>query len=429
MPNQPSGTDGPSWLASGRPHLWRPYTQMQTAAIPAPVVQTRGVRLFLEDGTSLVDGISSWWTACHGYNHPAIVEAVHAQLDVMPHVMLGGLVHEPASRLARTLSEILPGDLDHVFFSESGSVSVEVAMKMAIQYWRIRGEARSKFVSFLGGYHGDTMGTMSVCDPEEGMHQLFQGVLPEQYVIPLTEDGAIHPRVESVLAENQSHIAAVVLEPLVQGAGGMRFHTPQVLSAVRELCDKYNILLILDEIATGFGRTGTMFACEQASVVPDIICLSKALTGGTMALAATVARQHVFQTFLSDNDDDAFMHGPTFMGNPLACSAALASIDLFFKENRLENAVRISEQMREELEPCRSLKGVQDVRVFGAVGVVELDHAPDFKRLTDEFIQRGAWIRPIGPIVYLMPPLLIGIDDLRVLTSAVVGTLQDVLTD
>jgi adenosylmethionine---8-amino-7-oxononanoate aminotransferase len=417
------------WFADGVRHLWRPYTQMQTAALPLPVSGTSGVRIHLEDGRSLIDGISSWWTACHGYNHPAILEAVRAQLESMPHIMLGGLTHAPACRLAARLAAVLPGDLEHVFFSESGSVSVEVAMKMALQYWRLKGQSKNKFLSFLGGYHGDTMGTMSICDPEEGMHQLFADAIPSQYVLPLPVTEEKTTALIQFIEANHTDIAALVMEPLVQAAGGMHFHTPSVVKQIRNLCDRFNILLILDEIATGFGRTGTMFACEQAQVVPDIICLSKALTGGTMALAATVARSHVFEAFLGESDEDALMHGPTFMGNPLACAAANASLDLFVQEDRLTQASQISSQLKLELEPCRSLSGVVDVRVLGAVAAIELVDAPNFQTLTQEFIDRGVWIRPIGKIVYLMPPLVIEADDLRVLTKAIVDVLQHVLRD
>lgn len=418
------GDGTPDWLSAGRGHVWRPYTQMKTAAPPFPVVKTRGVRLYLQDGTELIDGTSSWWTACHGYNHPAIAKAVEHQLREMPHVMLGGLAHEPAYRLASRLAHMLPGDLNHVFFSESGSVSVEIAMKMAIQYWRIRGEARSRFLSFLGGYHGDTIGAMSICDPEEGMHQLFQGALPRQDVMPLPVDEQTKGIFASFVEENHGNIAAVVLEPLVQAAGGMRFHHPKVVSEIRSFCDQHGLLLILDEIATGFGRTGSMFAFEQAGVTPDVICLSKALTGGTLPLAATVARTSLFEAFLTDRRDDAFMHGPTFMGNPLACAAANASLDLFESEDRLANVSLIEKRLREDLEVCRSFPGVSDVRVRGAIAVVELSEPPSFEALTRRFVADGAWIRPIDKVIYLMPPLVIGFEDLSVLTRSVVSAVR-----
>ncbi|HCX67646.1 MAG TPA: adenosylmethionine--8-amino-7-oxononanoate aminotransferase BioA, partial [Rhodobiaceae bacterium] len=289
-PANPLINDPPEWLAKGAPHLWLPYTQMQTTPMALPIAKTDGVRLTLADGRELIDGVSSWWTAAHGYNHPHIRAAVTDQLEKMPHVMLGGLAHEPACRLATRLSEKLPGDLGHVFFSESGSVSVEIAMKIAVQYGINKGKkGRTRFVSFKGGYHGDTLATMSVCDPDEGMHTLFKGAIAEQFICELPNDAEKEAALDAFLGEHGHEVAAVVTEPLVQGAGGMRFHTPETLRKLRALCDKHDVLLILDEIFTGFGRTGSMFACEQAGIVPDIVTLSKALTGGTMALAATIA--------------------------------------------------------------------------------------------------------------------------------------------
>ncbi|HKP79722.1 MAG TPA: adenosylmethionine--8-amino-7-oxononanoate transaminase, partial [Phenylobacterium sp.] len=313
-------TTPPAWFTAGAPHVWRPYCQMKTAPPPLPVARTQGARLILEDGRELVDGISSWWTACHGYNHPHIREAVRAQLDRAPHVMFGGLAHEPAYRLAARLAGLLPGSLDHVFFAESGSVSVEIAMKMALQYWINRGVAgRTRFLSFLGGYHGDTLATMTICDPEEGMHSLFAGVLPAQIVVPLPVDDASEAALDALLAAQGGEIAAMLVEPRVQGAGGMLFHDDEVLRRLRRLADAHDVLLVFDEIFVGFGRTGDLFACEGAGVVPDIVTLSKALTGGTLPLSAAVARRHVFQAFWSDDPGAALMHGPTYMGNPLAC--------------------------------------------------------------------------------------------------------------
>ena len=307
----------PDWLTEGYGHVWLPYTQMASVPPPLPVAATRGTRIVLADGRELIDGIASWWTACHGYNHPHIRAAVTEQLERMPHVMFGGLANEPALRLARRLAGMLPDPLNRVFFSESGSVAVEIALKMALQYWLNQGvRGRHRFVSFQGAYHGDTFAAMSVCDPEEGMHSLFAGALPEQHVVPLPEDEAGIAAFDTYLSRNGEDAAAVIVEPLVQGAGGMRFHAPEVLRTLRAACDKHGLLLIADEIMTGFGRTGTMFACEQAGVVPDIVTLSKALTGGTMALAATVASERVFEAFLSDDFDAALMHGPTFMANP-----------------------------------------------------------------------------------------------------------------
>ncbi len=426
-PPNPLVTDPPEWLAQGAPHLWLPYTQMQTTPMALPVVKSDGVRLTLADGRELVDGISSWWTAAHGYNHPHIREAVTAQLGKMPHVMLGGLAHEPACRLATRLSEKLPGDLGHVFFSESGSVSVEIAMKIAVQYWINNGKrGRTRFVSFKGGYHGDTLATMSVCDPDEGMHTLFKGAIAEQFICELPTDEEKTAALDRFLSDHAHEVAAVVTEPLVQGAGGMRFHGPETLKTLRALCDRHGVLLIFDEIFTGFGRTGTMFACEQAGIVPDIVTLSKALTGGTMALAATIATARVFEAFLGDDAGRALMHGPTYTGNPLACAAANASLDLFETEPRLEQVKAISRQLAEELEPARKLPGVKDVRVKGAIGVIELTSMGDLNAMKRRFVEEGVWIRPFGNIVYTTPPLVIGGQDLARLTGAMLKVTAEV---
>lgn len=420
-PANPLINDPPEWLAKGAPHLWLPYTQMQTTPMALPIAKTDGVRLTLADGRELIDGISSWWTAAHGYNHPHIRAAVTAQLEKMPHVMLGGLAHEPACRLATRLSEKLPGDLGHVFFSESGSVSVEIAMKIAVQYGINNGKrGRTRFVSFKGGYHGDTLATMSVCDPDEGMHTLFKGAIAEQFICELPSDAQKTAALDAFLGEHAHEVAAVVTEPLVQGAGGMRFHTPETLKTLRALCDKHDMLLILDEIFTGFGRTGSMFACEQAGIVPDIVTLSKALTGGTMALAATIATARVFEAFLGEEAGKALMHGPTYTGNPLACAAANASLDLFEREPRLDQVAAISAQLKRELEPARELPGVKDVRVMGAIGVIELDAIGDMNAIKRRFVEEGVWIRPFGNIVYTTPPLVIGPQDLARLTGAMV---------
>ena len=406
--------------------IWRPYTQMKTAPPPLPVVATEGVRLRLADGRVLIDGISSWWTACHGYNHPAIRAAVERQLAIMPHVMFGGLTHDPAARLAARLAELLPGDLDHVFFTESGSVAVEVAMKMAVQYWRNRGEqGRNRFLSFRGGYHGDTLGAMSVCDPEQGMHALLAGYVPEQILADLPRDPAALAALDALLGRERGSIAAVIVEPLVQGAGGMKFHSVDTLATVAALAARHGCLLILDEIMTGFGRTDSLFACEQSGIVPDIICLSKALTGGTLALAATVARRRVFEAFWSDDPAAALMHGPTFMANPLACAAALASLDLFDSEDRLGQVDRIEAALEEELEPCRDLPGVVDVRVKGAIGVVQLTRLGDLAALRQGFVARGVWARPFGDILYLTPPFITSRSDLATMGAALRGVAED----
>ncbi|MFN4353755.1 adenosylmethionine--8-amino-7-oxononanoate transaminase [Parvibaculum sp.] len=425
-PLNPLIENPPAWLTEGAPHLWLPYTQMQTTPMALPVVRTDGVRLTLSDGRELIDGISSWWTAAHGYNHPHIREAVIGQLEKMPHVMLGGLAHEQACRLATRLSQKLPGDLNHVFFSESGSVSVEIAMKIAVQFWINNGRrGRTRFVSFKGGYHGDTLATMSVCDPDEGMHTLFKGAIAEQFICDLPADDEKTAALDAFLAAHSGEIAAVVTEPLVQGAGGMRFHTPETLKTLRALCDKHDLLLILDEIFTGFGRTGSMFACEQADIVPDIVTLSKALTGGTMALAATIARGKVFEAFLGEEAGKALMHGPTYTGNPLACAAANASLDLFEREPRIDQVKAISAQLARELEPARGLPGVRDVRVKGAIGVIELEKMSDLNFLKRRFVEEGVWIRPFGNIVYTTPPLVIQPDELARLTGAMVKIVAE----
>jgi adenosylmethionine-8-amino-7-oxononanoate aminotransferase len=401
-------------------HLWLPYRQMKTAPPPLVVERTDGVRLYLADGRELVDGVASWWTACHGYNHPHIRAAVAAQLQRMPHVMLGGLVHAQAEVLAARLAALLRGDLKHVFFSESGSVAVEVAMKIALQYRLNRGEVgRTRFLSFAGGYHGDTLAAMSVCDPEEGMHRLFGAVLARQLVVPLPSDAESARLLDQTIAAHARELTAVIVEPLVQAAGGMRFHTAEVLARIAEIARRFDLLLILDEIATGFGRTGTLFACEQAAVAPDIVTLSKALTGGTMPLAATIASARVYDAFLSDDFGRALMHGPTYSGNPLACAAANASLDLFASEPRLEQVAGIEAQLGDGLASCRGLPGVRDVRVKGAIGVVELGREPKLEALRARFVQHGVWVRPFGSVVYLMPPLVIGTEDLATLIAAV----------
>ena len=415
----------PAWFEAGLPHIWAPYTQMKIAAPPLPVARTDGVRITLADGRELIDGIASWWTACHGYNHPYIRAAVAKQLEVMPHVMFGGLTHEPALTLARRLAALLPGDLNRVFFTDSGSVAVEVALKMAVQYWLNKGvRGRTKFIAFKGGYHGDTTGAMSVTDPDEGMHKLFAGLLPEQYVLDLPRDDETAAALERFIAVHADKLAGVIVEPLVQGAGGMLMHEAAVLQRLRRLADKYELLLICDEIFTGFGRTGAMFASEDAGVVPDIMCLSKALTGGTMALAATIARDHVFEAFWTDKADQALMHGPTFMANPLACAAANASLDLFEEEPRLAQVEAISQALHEGLAPCRGLPGVKDVRVRGAIGAVELTRIEDIKALKVKFVEEGVWVRPFGNIVYLTPAFTIASDDLARLTGAIVKVLK-----
>ena len=419
-------TAADDWYAAGLPHVWLPYTQMKSASPPLPVARTEGCRIILADGRELIDGIASWWTACHGYNHPHIREAVIRQAGIMPHVMFGGLAHEPALTLARRLSDLLPGDLDRVFFSESGSVAVEIALKMAIQYWRNRGLAgRSRFVTFRGGYHGDTTGAMAVSDPHDGMHALFAGLLPGHVNVELPTDAEKAAALEQALERNADTLAGIIVEPLVQGAGGMRVHDAETLRRLRALADRYELLLIFDEIFTGFGRTGTMFACEQAGVVPDIVTLSKALTGGTLPLAATVATRRVFEAFWSDDPMHALMHGPTYMANALACAAANASLDLFEREPRLEQVRAIEAQLARALEPCRRLPRVKDVRVKGAIGVVELDRIDDVDALRRRFVAEGVFVRPFGSVIYLTPAFTIAEEELGALTTAVVKVVRE----
>jgi len=412
-------------------HLWRPYTQMRTEAPPLVAAETAGARIKLADGRWLVDGIASWWTACHGYNHPHIVEAMRKQLDTMPHVMFGGLTHEPALALGERLARLLPGAggagaPGRVFFCDSGSVAVEVAMKMAVQFWRNQGDAgRTRFVAFGNAYHGDTMGAMSVCDPDDGMHALFRGYFPGQVIVDLPRSEAALADFDTLLASRRDEVAAAIVEPLVQAAGGMKFHDAQTLAAIRDACARHDVLFIADEIATGFGRTGTMFACEAAGIVPDIICIGKALSGGAIGLAAAAASDAVFEAFLSDEDGRAFMHGPTYMASPLACAAANASLDLFGDGERLRQVAALEEHFRAALEPCRALDGIADVRVKGAIGVVQMETPRDIGWLRGRFVEHGVWIRPFGDVVYLMPPFILTGEERGQLTDAVVAVMTE----
>jgi len=415
----------PSWLEDGSSHIWLPYSQMKTALPPLPAVSTKDCTITLDGGRELVDGIASWWTACHGYNHPHVIEAMKKQLDVMPHVMFGGLNHEPALKLAKRLANMLPGDLNRVFFTDSGSVSVEVAIKMAIQYWHARGNGnKSRLLTVSSGYHGDTFGAMSVCDPITGMHKIFKDVLPSHYFAeaPLCGyadkwDDKYIENFKNLIETHHKKIVAVILEPIVQGAGGMRIYSPEFLKSVRSLCDEYDVLLILDEIATGFGRTVTMFACEHADITPDIMCVGKALTGGYMSLAATLTTTKVSDT-ISLGDPGVFMHGPTFMGNPLACNIAAASINLLKSQNWQNAVVVIEDQLLKVLAPFSEIPGVTDIRVLGAIGVMEMDYPVDVARAQQHFVERGVWIRPFGKLIYIMPPYIIKPHELSRLTEA-----------
>jgi len=415
----------PAWLEDGWPHIWLPYTQMQTASPPIPVVATNGCRIKLADGRELIDGISSWWSAAHGYNHPHLVGAMKAQLDSLPHVMFAGLAHEPALRLASRLAKLT--HLPRVFFSDSGSVAVEVALKMALQYWRNVGKPqKDRFLCFHDGYHGDTLGAMSVSDPERSLHKAFRNCVIKQYVIDIPSDEYGFAEFDSLLAGVAGNIAGVIIEPLVQGAGGLRFHSADVLAELHRIAKAHDVLFIADEIATGFGRTGRMFACEEAGITPDIMCLGKALTGGMVTLGATLTQGVVYDTFLSESTDTAFMHGPTFMANPLACAAANASLDLFEKENRLGQVEAIEAQLLQELAPCKGMAKVVDVRVKGAIGVVQLaEPLPEMASLRARFVELGVWVRPFKDIIYLMPPLVISREELTALTSAVVKVASE----
>lgn len=402
--------------------LWRPYAQMKTTPPGLPVASAEGVRIRLEDGRELIDGVSSWWTVCHGYRHPHIINAVKAQLDAVPHVMLGGLTHQPAERLARRLADLAPGDLNHVFFCESGSVSVEIAMKIAVQSFINRGErGRTRFLAFRGGYHGDTLATMSVCDPEEGMHTLFAGAIARQVIADLPVDEQSHDSLAALMEEQAPNLAGVVVEPLVQGAGGMRFHDAETLRSLRALCDQHGLPLIFDEIMTGFGRLGTLFAAEKAGVTPDIMTVSKALTGGTLPLAAAIASTRLFETFWDEDAGKALMHGPTYMGNPAACAAASASLDLFEREPRLAQVHAIESMFAALLPQALGIPGVVDVRWQGAIGVIEMESLPELNILKAEFVDAGVWVRPFNNIIYLMPPFVISAEDLQAL---IVATLR-----
>jgi adenosylmethionine-8-amino-7-oxononanoate aminotransferase len=420
-----------SLLQRDRAHIWHPYSAMNSDQPLYPVVSAEGVRLKLEDGRELVDGMSSWWCAIHGYNHPAMNQALVSQLADMAHVMFGGLTHPPAVALAEKLVALTPAALQSVFFSDSGSVAVEVAMKMAIQYWHASGQpGKQHFLTLRGGYHGDTFGAMSVGDPVTGMHGLFSEVLTQQYFIdtpsccfgePCTETD-IEPLLQQ-LDKQGDMIAAVILEPIVQGAGGMRFYSADYLRKARALCDRFNVLLIHDEIASGFGRTGKLFACEHADVAPDIMCVGKALTGGYLSLAATLTTTDVSDT-ISSGDPGLFMHGPTFMANPLACAAGLASVDLLMNSPWQSRIANIEKALVTGLEPCSDFTWVSDVRVLGAIGVVELERPVDMRVVQPQFVDAGVWVRPFGKLVYLMPPYITDEADLQQLTTAVVEVVS-----
>ncbi len=434
QPTMPNLLDDNSWLDFEKDHVWHPYAPVEGATAPYPVKYAQGVHLTLEDGRELIDGMSSWWSAIHGYNHPVLNNAAKEQLDKMAHVMFGGLTHRPAAELAARLVKLTPEPLQRVFLCDSGSVSVEVAIKMAIQYWHAKGQPdKQRMLTIRRGYHGDTCGAMAVCDPETGMHHLFTDVLSKHFfadaptVINDTDwqDDDISGFRELISAHHKQ-IAAVILEPIVQGAGGMRFYAPEYLRQVRALCDSHKVLLITDEIATGFGRTGTLFACEQADIVPDIMCLGKAITGGYMTLAAVLTTEEISRT-ISSNAPNAFMHGPTFMANPLACAVANASIDLLLESPWQERISNMKNAFSQHLLPCQAWDGVADVRIKGGIGVLELNQPVNMASMTKRFVDKGVWIRPFGKLVYVMPPYVINEEELNHLLTAMTETVAEEL--
>lgn len=413
-----------NWYNENINNIWLPYTQMQNTPQPLPVVGAVGSRIKLADGRELIDGIASWWSACHGYRHSHIEQAVKRQMETLPHMMFAGLVHEQALKLAGRLANLT--GLPRVFFADSGSVAVEIALKMSLQYWQNkRATNRNRFLCFRHGYHGDTTGAMSVSDPDS-MHKAFRSYSTKQFVVDIPSDEYGFAEFEQLLEGVHKNIAAVIIEPLVQGAGGMKFHSSDVLAEIYRICKKYEIIFIADEIATGFGRTGSMFACNEAAITPDIMCVGKGLTGGAVSLAATIASAEIFKAFLSDDDDFAFMHGPTYMANPLACTAANASLDLFESEPRLEQVGNIEAQLNDALEKCNNLPHVIDVRVKGAIGVVQLEKYCVNKRLLRQrFIDEGVFLRPLDDVIYIIPAFTIASDELEKLTNAVVRVVSE----
>lgn len=417
-------------IALDQQYVWHPYASMDNPPPAYPVVGAQGVRLTLADGQELIDGMASWWCAVHGYNHPYLNQAMKLQIDAMSHVMFGGITHQPAVSLAKRLVDLTPPGLDKVFFADSGSVAVEVAIKMALQYWHSKAQPnKNRMLTIRNGYHGDTFGAMAVCDPINGMHSLFASVLPQHYFVNAPPMGFDRPlqdgdltELEDKMRDHQNDIAALILEPIVQGAGGMRFYSPRWLKGAAELCKQYNILLIADEIATGFGRSGTLFACDHAQVKPDIMCLGKAITGGTMSFAATLTTQEI-ATSISRGEASCFMHGPTFMANPLACAVANASLDLLEHSDWKRQVDGINKGLKSLLEPAKALAYVEDVRVLGAIGVIQVTQAVDLGVIQKMFVAEGIWVRPFGKLVYVMPPYVMSPEDLTLLCNGMLRVL------
>ncbi len=414
----------PPWLNEGWEHIWLPYTQMQTAALPEAVVGASGCRIRLADGRELIDGTASWWSMCHGYQHPQIVAAITKQAQSLSHVMFGGLAHEPAYTLARRLCETTDMGMARVFFAESGSVAVEVALKIALQYWRNLGQPKkSKFICLSNGYHGDTVGAMSVSASGE-FNRAYDNLTHRNFTLEIPADEYSFAEFADTIAAIKGSVAALIIEPLVQAAGGFKFHSADILSEIRRVCREHDILFIADEIATGFARTGSLFACHEAAIEPDILCLGKALSGGHMPLAATLTSARVFEAFLGTEYERALMHGPTFMAHPIACAAANASLDLFAREPRVAQGEALEQKLWDGLKPFRDRAGVIDVRVKGAIGVIEMESdAENNQRLRQEFIARGVWLRPFGKCLYVMPPLVIMDDELGQIFEAIGAVL------
>ncbi|ELU9051130.1 adenosylmethionine--8-amino-7-oxononanoate transaminase [Vibrio rotiferianus] len=417
-------------LAFDRQHIWHPYTSTLTPLTCYPVASANGVHIKLEDGTELVDGMSSWWSTIHGYNHPHLNQAAHQQIDQVSHVMFGGITHQPAISLCKKLLSLAPSNLEHVFLADSGSVAVEVSLKMALQYWHAKGERRPKFLTLRHGYHGDTFAAMSVTDPDNSMHSLYKGFLPEHIFAESPTCGywdEWNPEdltdFEHKIETHHQELAAVILEPIVQGAGGMRIYHPEFLKGVRRLCDKHGLLLIADEIATGFGRTGKLFACEHADIQPDILCVGKALTGGYMTLSATLASKHVADT-VCGGDAGCFMHGPTFMGNPLACAVATASLELIEQGNWQQQTQQIETLFSELLPKLEKYELVKNTRWLGAIGVVETHRPVNMETIQALFVEHGVWIRPFGKLIYMMPPFISKPEDIEKLVNAIDAALQ-----